>query len=242
MKRELPGGFELDDDPARVDHAEVHRFLSTEAHWALGRPFETQERLVRESRRVVGLYYEGQQIGFTRAASDGIVYAYLADVYVLPEFRGRGLGTELVRFTVGEGPLTDLRWLLHTPDMHGLYEKAGFGKPSEKVMERFRPEARPAETRTVSDQRQELEDSVVQLVEAVIAECQSKLADRGLTARPPEVVRWENDGGYSSEVRIYIEKDGQIEDALEFFVFFNGVRDAETDEMEKWLRAELSTL
>jgi len=139
MKKELPGGFELDDDPARIDLTEVHRFLSTESHWAQGRPFETQERLVHEAKRVVGLYYEGRQIGFTRAASDRIVYAYLADVYILPEFRGHGLGTELLRFTVEEGPLTHMRWLLHTPDMHGLYEKVGFGKPSVKVMERYRP-------------------------------------------------------------------------------------------------------
>ena len=96
----LEGGFELDDDPARIDVAEVHRFLSTEAYWALGRPFETQERLVREAARVVGLYHSGCQIGFSRAASDGLVFAYLADVYILPEFRRKGLGTELVRFMV----------------------------------------------------------------------------------------------------------------------------------------------
>ena len=135
----LPGGFELDDDASRIDVVEVHRFLSTESHWALGRPFETQARLVREAARAVGLYHEGRQIGFTRAASDGIVYAYLADVYVLPEYRGRGLGTELVRFTVEDRRLEHLRWLLHTPDMRGLYEKVGFGKPSFKVMERYRP-------------------------------------------------------------------------------------------------------
>lgn len=139
MRKELPGGFELDDDLFRIDVVEVHRFLSTESHWAQGRPFETQERLVREAARVVGLYHEGRQIGFTRTASDGIVYAYLADVYVLPEFRGRGLGAELVRFTVDDCLLEHLRWLLHTPDMHGLYEKAGFGKPSVNLMERHQP-------------------------------------------------------------------------------------------------------
>ena len=64
---------------------------------------------------------------------------YLADVYVLHEFSGRGLGTELVRFTVDDCSLKHQRWFLHTPDMHGLYEKAGFRKPSFKVMERPRP-------------------------------------------------------------------------------------------------------
>jgi GNAT superfamily N-acetyltransferase len=139
MKRELEDGFELDDDRERIDVAEIHRFLSTESYWARGRPFETQERLVREAARVVGLYHDGCEIGFTRAASDGVVFAYLADVYVLPEFRGQGLGTELVRFTVGAGPLMDLRWLLHTADMHSLYEKVGFSKPSFKAMEYHRP-------------------------------------------------------------------------------------------------------
>ena len=72
MKKALPGGFELDDDLFRIGVVEVHRFLSTESHWAQGRPFETQERLVREAALVVGLYLEGRQIGFARAASDGI--------------------------------------------------------------------------------------------------------------------------------------------------------------------------
>ena len=139
MKKELPGGFELDDDLARIDVAEVHRFLSTESYWAQGRPFEIQERLIREAQRVVGLYHDDRLIGFSRTVSDGTAVTYLADVYVLPEFRGHGLGTELLRFTVEEGPLTHMRWLLHTPDMHGLYEKVGFGKPSVKVMERYRP-------------------------------------------------------------------------------------------------------
>jgi len=138
MKRELAGGFELDDDRDRIDVAEVHRFLSTESHWAQGRPFEIQERLIREAQRVVGLYHDERLIGFTRSVSDGLVFAYLADVYVLSDFRGRGLGIELVRFTVEEAPFAQVRWLLHTPDMHSLYEKAGFGEPSFKVMERPR--------------------------------------------------------------------------------------------------------
>ena len=136
MKNVLPGGYELDDNTARIDIAEVHRFLSTESYWAKGRSLEIQERLVREATRVVGLYHGGGQIGFTRAVSDGIVFAYLADVYVLPEFRRQGLGTELVRFSVEEGPLRQLRWILHTADAHGLYEKFGFAPPNAKTLER----------------------------------------------------------------------------------------------------------
>jgi GNAT superfamily N-acetyltransferase len=138
MRRALEGGFELDDDPARVDVSEVHRFLSNESYWARGRPLETVERLVREGSRVVGLYHGSRQIGFARTVSDGASFAYLADVYVLPEFRGRGLGVELVREAVENGPFTGVGWLLHTADAHALYEKFGFAAPSKQLMERPR--------------------------------------------------------------------------------------------------------
>ena len=135
--RSLPNGFELDDDPARVDLDEVHRFLSTEAYWALGRSRETVERLVREAQRIVGLYQDGRQVGFCRAFTDGVSIVYLADVYVLPELRGRGLGVELVREMIENSPYTGVKWLLHTTDAHRLYEQFGFGRPDAKVMERL---------------------------------------------------------------------------------------------------------
>lgn len=141
MKRSLPGGFEVDDDPARLDLAEVHRFLSTEAYWAIGRPFDEVRRLVDEAVRVVGLYEGDRQIGFARVSSDLVSYAYLADVYVLPEYRGRGLGTELVREAVENGPQAGIRFLLHTRGAHDLYRRVGFAEPSERVMERVPEEA-----------------------------------------------------------------------------------------------------
>jgi GNAT superfamily N-acetyltransferase len=137
MKRALADGLELDDDKARVDRAEVHRFLSEESYWAAGRPRRTQDLLIDEAARIVGLYDGGRQIGFCRAATDGVSFAYLADVYVLPAYRGRGLGEELVREMVERGPLAQLKWLLHTSDMHPLYRKLGFGEPTAKVMERI---------------------------------------------------------------------------------------------------------
>ena len=140
MKKELPGGYELDDSAARIDVAEVHRFLSTHAYWAKGRPYELQERLVREANRVVGLYHENRQIGFARTVSDGVAIAYLADVYVLPEYRGRGFGARIVRFSVDEGPFAQMRWVLHTVDAHGLYRKFGFAPPNARALERQAPE------------------------------------------------------------------------------------------------------
>lgn len=137
MIRSLPDGFELDDDPARVDVDEVHRFLSLESYWAQGRPRATVERLVREAERVVGLYREGRQVGFCRAVTDGVSIVYLADVYVLPECRGRGLGVELVQEMVENGPFAGLKWALHTEDAHALYERFGFGRPDRKMMERL---------------------------------------------------------------------------------------------------------
>jgi GNAT superfamily N-acetyltransferase len=136
MQRQLAGGLELDDDRGRVDVDAVHEFLANESYWAEGRPRGVVERLVREAERVVGLYDGTAQIGFARAFTDGSTVVYLADVYVLPEYRGRGLGVELVREMVEHGPYVRLPWMLHTRDAHALYRRFGFRRPSERVMER----------------------------------------------------------------------------------------------------------
>src|SRR4051794_493773 len=137
--RRLRGGYEVDDARERVDRVEVHRFLSEEAYWAPGRTRATQDRLIDAASRVVGLYYEGEQVGFCRAFTDGLAIAYLADVYVRPEHRGRGLGEELVREMIDNGPYGGVKWLLHTTDAHALYRKFGFGEPSFRVLERRAP-------------------------------------------------------------------------------------------------------
>lgn len=136
MRRRLSDGLELDDDPSRIDVDAVHDYLANESYWAKGRPRDVVARLVREAQRVVGLYDEGRQVGFARAFTDGVSLVYLADVYVLPDYRGRGLGSELVREIVENGPYAGLRWILHTRDAHDLYRKVGFAEPSERVMER----------------------------------------------------------------------------------------------------------
>ncbi len=99
----LDGGFEVDDDRARIDIDAVHAYISGESYWGRGRSREFVERTIEGSLRVVGLYRAAEQVGFARAVSDGATVAYLADVYVLGEHRGRGLGVELVREIVDGG-------------------------------------------------------------------------------------------------------------------------------------------
>lgn len=139
MRRALHDGYELDDDPARIDRAAVHAYLSEESYWAHGRTRAVVDDLVASASRVTGLYApDGSQVGFARTVSDGHTVSYLADVFVLEGHRRRGLGLELVRFTVDEGAQRVTRWLLHTRDMQHLYEKLGFGAPSDRLMERPR--------------------------------------------------------------------------------------------------------
>jgi GNAT superfamily N-acetyltransferase len=137
MRRELGGGYELDDDPGRIDVAAVHRYLAEESYWAAGRPFELQQEFVRSASRVVGLYHEGGQVGFCRAITAvGLPAVYLADVYVLAAHRGRGLGKALVEEMIDRGPYADRPWILHTEDAHELYRTFGFAEPGPKLMER----------------------------------------------------------------------------------------------------------
>jgi GNAT superfamily N-acetyltransferase len=137
VRRDLGGGYELDDDPERIDRDAVHRYLSEESYWAKGRAREVQDELIDGAARVVGLYHAGEQVGFTRTLSDGHVQSYLADVYVLEEHRGRGLGVELVRFSVDEGPMAHTKWFLHTGDAHELYRRFGFAEPGSRALERW---------------------------------------------------------------------------------------------------------
>jgi GNAT superfamily N-acetyltransferase len=135
----LDDGYELDDDPARVDVDAATAYLGGESYWARGRSREVMERLVREATRVVGAYDStGAMVGFARAVSDRHTFAYLADVYVLDAHRGHGLGVELVREIVEHSEYPHVRWMLGTLDAHELYRKFGFTTPTERIMERPR--------------------------------------------------------------------------------------------------------
>ena len=133
-------GYELDDDPGRIDRDAVWEFLSTQAYWGRFRTRADFEKQFASAWRVVGAYETatGRQVGFARAISDGVATAYLSDVFILLAARGGGLGRELVATMIDRGPGAGFRWTLHTDDAHGLYVKFGFAKPDRTFLERPR--------------------------------------------------------------------------------------------------------
>jgi GNAT superfamily N-acetyltransferase len=139
------GSYELDDDPARIDAAAAAAFLTTAAYWGRWRAEPDIRRQIAAAWRVIGAYDEaGTMVGFARAISDG-GSAYLADVYVLPAHRGRGLGKAIVAMMIEQGSGAGFRWMLHTSDAYGLYRQFGFTAPPDNYMER------PAGAVTVAD-------------------------------------------------------------------------------------------
>lgn len=141
--RAEPAAYAFDDDPNRVDLDVVWSFLSTQAYWGRWRTRADVEAQVRGAWRVVGAYEAatGHLVGFARAVSDGVALAYLADVFVLPAHRGRGVGHGLLTQMIERGPGAAFRWLLHTADAHRLYAEFGFVAPGTTAMER--PARRP---------------------------------------------------------------------------------------------------
>jgi GNAT superfamily N-acetyltransferase len=126
MRRQREDGYEVSDDPARLDLDTIHGFLRT-AYWSPGVTRETVDSSVAGSLPM-GLYApDGAQAGYARAVTDRATFGYLADVFVLPEHRGRGLSRFLVRALLEHPDLATLRrWMLATADAHGVYEALGF--------------------------------------------------------------------------------------------------------------------
>ena len=141
--RTMVTDYEIDDDPGRIDTEAAVEFLLTEAYWGKWRGSELIVRQIREAWRVVGVYDPtGAMVGFARAFGDGTA-AYLADVYVLSDYRGVGLGKAIVRAMIDDGPGADWRWMLHTSDAHGFYQQFGFAPPSTRYLERPRRGLQP---------------------------------------------------------------------------------------------------
>lgn len=130
--------FEIDDDRSRVDRDVLWEFLSTKAYWGRFRDRAKVERQLDGAWRVVAAYRtsDGAMVGYARAVSDGEAQAYLADVFVLEETRGQGIGKALVHAMIEEGPGPYFRWMLHTLDAHDLYRPFGFAEPDGTYLER----------------------------------------------------------------------------------------------------------
>ena len=118
--------IEITTDRARMDAAAIHAFLSQESYWAHNVPREVVERAIANSL-CAGAFDGDAQIGFARAITDYATFAYIADVYVLPSHRGRGISKLLMDAIVAHSELRGIRrWHLVTRDAHGLYAQFGF--------------------------------------------------------------------------------------------------------------------
>src|SRR6187402_2553613 len=124
----LPPDIDVSTDRARLDMSLIEQFLNA-SYWAAGRPRDVIERSIAHSL-CFGVYTAGRQIGFARVITDCAVFGYLSDVFVLPEFRGRGVGKYLVK-AILEHPEVDglTLLLLRTRDAQGLYAQFGFTPP-----------------------------------------------------------------------------------------------------------------
>ncbi|HYL62031.1 MAG TPA: GNAT family N-acetyltransferase [Candidatus Methylomirabilis sp.] len=136
------GDILISDDPALLDFDVIHDFLSS-SYWSAGVPRELLKRAIENSLSF-GVYVSGKQAGFARAITDRATFAYLADVFILDSFRGRGLGKQLIRSIHAHPDLQSLRrWHLVTRDAHDLYCQFGFSSLSDPLrhMEIFVPDA-----------------------------------------------------------------------------------------------------
>jgi ribosomal protein S18 acetylase RimI-like enzyme len=119
--------FTVVTDPSKLDVAAIHGYLSR-AYWSEGIPRHTVEKAIANSL-CFGLFRGEQQVGLARVVTDRATYAYLCDVYVLEEFRGKGLGAWLMECVMSHPDLQGLRrFSLATRDAHGLYKKFGFAE------------------------------------------------------------------------------------------------------------------
>lgn len=135
------GPFLVSDDRARLDLGVIHGFLRT-AYWSMDVPEDVVKRAI-EGSLCFGLFEHDRQVGFARAITDRATYAYLADVFVLPSHRGRGLARWLMECVMAHPDLQGLRrFSLVTRDAHALYRPFGFEALSQpdRYMERFAPD------------------------------------------------------------------------------------------------------
>lgn len=139
----LPEGYEVSTDPAKLDLDVIYRYLAEESYWSPGIAREVFERSIANSL-CFGLYHGTTQVGFARVVTDRALFGLLADVFVLPSHRGRGLSKALMQSVVGHEVVKKLRrFQLLTTDAHGLYRQFGFDEITDawRYMEILRPDA-----------------------------------------------------------------------------------------------------
>ena len=136
------GDYTISTDKSKIDLDAVHGFLSGLSYWAEQIPKETVKKSI-ENSLCFGIYYHEKLIGFARVITDFATFAYLADVFVIPSERGKGLSKWLMQVIVAHPKLQGLRrFTLATKDAHKLYSQFGFkpfSKP-ERWMERYTPD------------------------------------------------------------------------------------------------------
>jgi GNAT superfamily N-acetyltransferase len=138
MRVDGPDGYWVSDDPALLDVARIHSWMSNEAYWARGRSYGTMARAIEHSLSV-GLYAaDGTMAGYARLVTDRATFAWLCDVFVDEAHRGHGLGSFLVTHTVGHPDVARIRQVLMAEPGRSLYCRFGFGDllRSERWMER----------------------------------------------------------------------------------------------------------
>lgn len=137
------GKLRITNEPAELDIPLIHRFLSQESAWARGIPLSTVEDAIRHSLNF-GLLADASQVAYARVVTDYATFAYLVDVFVLAEHRGKGYSSMLMDAIMAHPKLQGLRrFMLATSTAHGLYAKFGFAAPlkPQSLMERFVPDA-----------------------------------------------------------------------------------------------------
>ena len=135
------GEYILSTDQNRLDLSTIHRYL-TRVYWCEGIPYEVVEKAFRNSL-AFGIYQGEQIVGWSRLITDRATFAYLADVFIVPEHRGKGLSKWMMEAIVEHPELQGLRrWMLATRDAHRLYEQFGFVPMAapERWMERHFPD------------------------------------------------------------------------------------------------------
>ncbi|MFN2491715.1 MAG: GNAT family N-acetyltransferase [Pyrinomonadaceae bacterium] len=133
------GEYTISSDNERLDISLIHNFISNQSYWGKGRKLSTVTRSLENSLNF-GVYKDSRQIGFARVVTDYCTFAWLADVFIVDEYRGRGSSIWLVSVIVKHPALDGmLRWTLATRDAHNLYQKFGFTtlNDPQNWMERF---------------------------------------------------------------------------------------------------------